>query len=127
MEAKLIEGDLWSLGIVEADSGKDRLELRYLGDMNSGFNFHELVWEKYVDRNWVRYKTLSANEFSTENSNKAWIAGIHSLEPEHGRAIILVAEGGGRVNYYWSSYDLFGDSEMKLLQTCKDPFEKYAG
>jgi len=127
MDAKHIEGDLWSFGVVEADSGRDRLELRYIGGKDTGFYFHELVWEKNIDGKWERFKTLPANQFSIENTKKAWVAGVHALEPKKGQAIIMVAKGGGRVDYSWCSYDLLGDSVMKVLQNCKDPYEKYAG
>jgi hypothetical protein len=43
MEAKRIEGDLWDFGTAVADSGMDRLCLRYVGE--EGFDFHELAWE----------------------------------------------------------------------------------
>jgi hypothetical protein len=58
MEAKRIEGDLWDFGTAVADSGMDRLCLRYVGE--EGFDFHELAWERGIEGKWVRYRTLTA-------------------------------------------------------------------
>ncbi len=131
MEARRIEGDLWDFGTTLADSGVDRLCLRYIGE--DSFDFHELVWEKNIEGKWVRYKTPSPREFLCSDGS-SWIIELHSFDAVNGRAIVKVGEmskpdqnGASHVNYTWQSVNFLQSVKPEILQNCKDPFEPYDG
>jgi len=108
-------------------SGKHRLVLQY-----SNGDFHSLAWHSKTGHVWTGRVVITRQDFQRGCDRRRWIAGIHSIEPVSGHAIIKVAQGNvdfgeGDVTYIysWREWDLLHNREVRRLRACDDPFEKY--
>ncbi len=127
MNAEQIQGDLWKLDSDESE--KDRLFIYIVGDGDDdvGFEFHELIWEKLDDNNWIRFKTINSTHLRTKNSERKWLLEIHSFDPVKGTAIVRVGEGDNTPIYSWYLLDIKNRCLVKKLQECTIAFEPYSG
>ncbi len=92
-----------------------------------GFEFHELIWEKLDDNNWIRFKTINSTHLRTKNSERKWLLEIHSFDPVKGTAIVRVGEGDNTPIYSWYLLDIKNRCLVKKLQECTIAFEPYSG
>jgi hypothetical protein len=109
-------------------SGRHRLVLQYANG-----DFHSLVWQSKTGVVWTGRVVITGKDFQRDWDRRRWIAGIHSIDPVSGHAIIKVAEGNvpfaeGDVTYIysWREWDRMDNREVRRLRACDDPFEKYA-
>ncbi len=95
-------------------------------------NFHSVVWQCKTGAAWTGRIVITSRDFQRGCERRRWIAGLHSLDPVSGHAIIKVAEGNvgfaeGDVTYVYSgrAWDLLHNTEVRRLRVCDDPFERY--
>jgi hypothetical protein len=102
------------------ESGKHRLMIQY-----ADLDFHSLVWQFKTGETWAGRVVITGQDFQRGCNRRRWIAGIHSIEPASGHAIIKVAEGDVTYIYSWRLWDLLHNREVRRLRACDDPFEEY--
>ena len=97
-----------------------------------GFDFHSLVWKEKCGRVWKPRIAISKDAFQSGYDHRRWPIGIHSLQVEVGEAIIKVGEecprneaGVVRVTYTWRQWSLENNSEIRIIQVCRSPFEEF--
>jgi hypothetical protein len=122
-------------------TGKHRLVLRNLEvsverdekSVRISYDFHSLAWEVKEEKGWKRKVLISRRNFERDApGGRRWVSEIHSIDPEKGRAIIMVAEekptdarGSTEGSYSWREWDLNKNEEVRLIRVCKDPGEPY--
>ena len=112
-------------------SGSDRLSLLYESDEDETDEFYTLCWESHSLIGWQTKARLTGEQFQGEHNFQRWIADLHSIQPENGLAVILVAEGNREPSstsadytYSWRLWDIVDNIEVMRLKDCHSPFEK---
>jgi hypothetical protein len=119
-------------------SGNHRLLLRFIEIVRPrprderGFDFHSMIWESKVDSKWKRKLIIRKSDFQGDAKQVRWISEIHRLDPHSGCATIKVAEEGPpdsagtvRVKYSWRDWDLVGNKQIRVIQECQSPQERF--
>lgn len=111
---------------------RERTSLRDILQRRRSSNFESLVWRTNADGSWRDRLVISESAFQAGSSRKRWVSQIHSLDAAKGTAIMKVAEGdvpdgapSVRYIYSWREWSLLNNSEVRMIRTCSDPFEKY--
>jgi hypothetical protein len=125
------EKQMFDFGTVYDPSGNHRLSLLFIG-IKDGQDFHSLVWEQKEKGVWTTRKEITKAAFEANRERRRWVHKLFSFEPTTGHTIIQVAEADApndatEINYFysWRKWDLLNNSEVELLQNCKNPFEPY--
>lgn len=119
-------------------SGHHRLLLRFIEIVRPrpvgerGFDFHSLVWESRDDSKWKCKIRIRKSDFQRDTQQVRWIREIHCFDPDSGSATIKVAEerppysaGTIRVHYSWREWDLVRNKQIRIVQECESPFDKF--
>src|SRR2546430_3401083 len=111
---------------------RERSSLIDLLQGGRSFDFDSLVWRTNAGGSWHDHVVISQAAFQGASPRTRWVSQIHSLDPVRGTAIIKVGEGDVpagsssiRYIYSWREWSLLTNSEVRLIRTCADPFEKY--
>jgi hypothetical protein len=96
-----------------------------------GFDeFYSLLWDSLTLSGWQTKVLLTAEQFQGSHPSQRWIADLHSIQPENGLAVILVAEDNHQLSsssdgyiYSWRIWDIVENSEVVRLKDCHTPSE----
>jgi hypothetical protein len=117
-----------SLKEIFGPSGGDRLRLLHETDEESHDEFYTLSWDTLTVKGWQTKVKLTNDQFQGSHLFDRWIADLHSLQPENGFAVILVAEGNRKPDspsieyqYSWRIWDIVENAEVARLKDCKTP------
>lgn len=120
-----------SLKEIFGPSGSDRLRLLHESDEDGYDEFYTLFWDSLTLAGWQTKARLTGENFQGSNHSQRWIADIHSLQPENGLAVILVAEGNRKPDspsieylYSWRLWNIVDNSEVARLKDCRTPCEQ---
>ena len=120
-----------SLKEIFGPSGSDRLRLLHESSEDGYDEFYTLSWDSLNVTGWKTKAKLTAEEFQGSHTYDRWIADIHSLQPENGFAVILVAEGKPKSDspsfefiYSWRIWNIVENSEVVRLKDCYTPCEQ---
>ena len=128
MNSTRVEGDLDQ---EVAATRRDRLSVRFINAGALGFLFHELVWERRPKKKWKRHTTIS--QYALDPTGPWAALRIHSFNSKKAEAVVMLCEGKKQRNgkllqsFGWFSLSLVAPFRRKLLRTCNDPNERYAG
>jgi type II secretory pathway component PulL len=96
--------------------------------------FHSMVWRVRSGTNWIDKATISRSAFLAGTIRDRWVIDIGCLDITNGTAVIKVGENslpvtnGSTVtincSYSWREWNLLTNGEVRVLQVCKEPFEK---
>ena len=136
-------------GRVLGPSGRDRLSLYYMpcSDVQGGFDFHSLVWEREELGEWRAHRTITQQQFRARAARRRWVSELHSIDPRTGRAVVQVAEGNRpesllrllligafrssrrapysvTYKYSWRIWDLLSNTEIERLKDCETPHDR---
>jgi hypothetical protein len=113
----------------DVSSAMDSLQSR------RSFDFDSLVWRTNAGGTWHDHIVITEAAFQGGSARRRWVNQIHSLDAAKGTAIIKIGEesppravGGGiqvDVVYSWREWSLLTNGEIRTIQVCADPFEKY--
>lgn len=120
-----------SLKEIYGPSRSDRLRLLHESD-EDGFNeFYTLFWDSLTLKGWQTKVLLTAEQFQGSHPSQRWIADLHSIQPENGLAVILVAEDNLNPSsssrdciYSWRIWDVVENAEVVRLKDCNTPSEQ---
>jgi hypothetical protein len=120
-----------SLKEIFGPSGSDRLRLLHESDEDGCDEFYTLFWDSLTLAGWQTKVRLTGENFQGENLSKRWIADLHSIQPENGLAVILVAESNLKSSspsldylYSWRLWDIIENAEVARLKDCYTPCEQ---
>ena len=124
-----INSNLVLIEQVYGPTENDRLNLFYI-PRDGGFDFHSLVWERENINRWQMSATVTREQFQGAHSNRRFVTGLYSLDPQRGWAVLKIGEGNSletssavTFNYSWRSWDLVRCCEIGKLKDCNDPFD----
>ncbi len=120
-----------SLKEIFGPSGSDRLRLLHESDEDGYDEFYTLFWDSLTLGGWQTKVRLTGENFQGGDVCQRWIADLHSMQPENGLAVILVAESNLKssspsldYNYSWRLWDIVENIEVARLKDCYTPCEK---
>ena len=120
-----------SLKEIFGPSGSDRLRLLHESSEDGYDEFHTLSWDSLTVTGWQSKAKLTAEEFQGSHLYDRWIADLHSLQPENGLAVILVAEENRKSDsssieyiYSWRLWNIVENSEVVRLKDCRTSCEQ---
>jgi hypothetical protein len=120
-----------SLKEIFGPSRSDRLRLLHESDEDGCDEFYTLFWDSLTLAGWQTKVRLTGENFQGENLSKRWIADLHSIQPENGLAVILVAESNLKSSspsldylYSWRLWDIIENAEVARLKDCYTPCEQ---
>jgi hypothetical protein len=119
-----------SLKEIYGPSGSDRLRLLHESDEEGSDEFYTLSWDSLTLKGWQTKVRLTGEQFQGSHDTQRWIADLHSIQPENGLAVILVAEDNHQLSsssdgyiYSWRIWDIVENSEVVRLKDCHTPSE----
>jgi len=114
-----------SLKEIYGPSGSDRLRLLHESDEEGSDEFYTLSWDSLTMKGWQTKVRLTGEQFQGSHNAQRWIADVHSIQPENGLAVILVAEDNHQSSsssegyiYSWRIWDIVENSEVVRLKDC---------
>jgi hypothetical protein len=120
-----------SLKEIFGPSESDRLRLLFESDEDGFDEFRTLFWDTLSVTGWQTKARLTGEQFQGSYPFQRWIADLHSIQPENGLAVILVAEGNRKPSsptldyiYSWRLWDIVENSEVARLIDCQTPCER---
>lgn len=120
-----------SLKEIFGPSGSDRLRLLHESDEDGFDEFYTLFWDSLTLTGWQTKAQLTGDRFQGDSLSQRWIADLHSIKPENGLAVILVAESNPKASsssldcmYSWRLWDIVENAEVARLKDCYTPCEQ---
>jgi hypothetical protein len=123
--------DFISLKEIYGPSSSDRLRLLHESDEDGNDEFYTLFWDSLTLTGWQTKVLLTPEQFQGSNPSQRWIADLHSIQPENGHAVILVAEDNDNASssstdciYSWRIWDVVENTEVMRLKDCNTPSDQ---
>ena len=114
---------------INGPSESDRLS-KFDIPRDGGVDFHSIVWDQRDAQGWKAHATVTREEFQGTHGYRRFVAGIESLDPQRGWAVLKVGEGDRpessfviTFHYSWRTWDLLRNCEIGKLKDCESPFD----
>jgi len=120
-----------SLKEIYDSSRSDRLRLLHESVEDGSDEFYTLSWDSLTLKGWQTKIRLTGEQFQGTHNCHRWIADLHSIQPESGLAVILVAEDNHKpsssstdYSYSWRIWNIVQNAEVVRLKDCNSSCEQ---